>query len=248
MSLKIEPSLEAIDVVRDTLDNMSRANGVVSPTSTKLQIILDELLSNIVRHGYNAPETIDAGDDSIEVSIRLDDYLCTLCFTDGAAAFDPSQPVYASAADRPRLGGRGLDIVKTLSDSLTHVRKNSQNITTVTKAVAYTSKEIDKMAPGLCIEETLSNQSAAIALEGRIDSGNATNLTEHLTQVLNGGHIHLELNLAKLDYLTSAGFRMLLIVGDAAEELGGTLSLSNLNSGVQELFDLSGLSKAFQIN
>lgn len=254
--LTIPPQLRAMEKARNALDNLMRTHGVLPTTTGKLQIVLDELLSNIMHHGYgldSGPEvsgrkaSIASASSEVRVKMQLDNDCFTLTTSDDSAAFNPCLPAFANDAARPRLGGRGLDLVRALSDSLTYQRTHDRNVTVLIKTVALTTKEMDKMAPGLTIDETLSGQTANIALAGRIDSGNAPYITEHLGRIAKGGHIHLVLDLTALDYLTSAGFRTLLIVSDVAEDIGGSLTLTNLNAEVRDLFDLSGLSQAFHI-
>lgn len=245
--LSIAPTVQAIQVVRAALDNMARSHGLVPTATAKLHIILDEMLSNIIKHGYGSSDTSKPSQDRIDVTLQLEARDFSILISDGARPFDPTQPAFSVDEERPRLGGRGLDMVKALCNSITYARIDAHNVTTLTKAVTVSAKELDRMPPGLEIHETLAEGAATVALVGRIDSGNASHLTEHLKHTLKNGQIDVVLDLAKLEYLTSAGFRTLLIVSDAAEDAGGSLSLTNLNTDVRELFDLSGLYRAFEI-
>ncbi len=96
-------------------------------------------------------------------------------------------------------------------------------------------------------KETI-NDFCVICVSGRIDSSNAASLTEKLNALIADGAVNLLLDLAQLAYLTSAGFRALLIVGDEAEEQGGSLALCNVSGDVRELFEMGGLLDVFVIH
>jgi anti-anti-sigma factor len=55
------------------------------------------------------------------------------------------------------------------------------------------------------------------------------------------------IDLKHLVYISSAGFRALLVAGQLAEETKGTLALCSLSSEVQRLFDLGAFTDLFVI-
>ena len=63
----------------------------------------------------------------------------------------------------------------------------------------------------LNINKTVNDSSAVIALEGRLDTVTAPELEKEL-QALLPGLTELKLDFAKLDYISSAGLRVLLCV------------------------------------
>lgn len=81
---------------------------------------------------------------------------------------------------------------------------------------------------------------------GRIDSMNAHELGEALTLAIDGGHIHIVLDLAKVDYMSSAGLRE--IVSALKKVRGrGDLRLAQPSPRVQEVLEMAGLDTIFQI-
>lgn len=246
ISLTVPADLAALEPMRGALGTLARSHELTASVAARLQIVMDELLSNIITHGLQgvAPHAAP-----ITVSMTLSGKVFTAVLTDRGPPFDPSQAPFPDDALRPRIGGRGIDLMGALADRITHSLQDGRNVTTVSKTLMDTpdQKDLPAMAPGLTISETRNDGAATIALGGRIDSGNAPQLTTHLTEVVRAGHPDIVLDLAALEYLTSAGFRTFLIVSDAAEELGGELSLTNLSADVQDLFDLSGLTQAFRM-
>lgn len=246
VSLTLVARLEKMQIVRDALDSLALANAIPAKATARLQIVLDELISNSINHGAQQRHT-GRDKDTIKVSMRVENAVFTLSLTDTGPAFDPTLTIYENDANRPRISGRGLDMVRALTDSISYQRINDANQTIATKAIVSKTEGNAPMITGLQIDETRQDGEATVALTGRIDSGNASKLTEHLSGLVSAGHHQLTLDLGKLNYLTSAGFRTLLVVSDAAEEVGGALVLSSLTEEVRELFDLSGLSRAFII-
>ncbi len=241
----IPPDKPAVDATRLALNDLALANAVPRTATTRLQIVLDELVSNILRHGFAHNPDI-AG--LIKVLMSVDGETFKMQIRDPAPQFDPTQARYAVDEERPSIGGRGLDMVHALIDTATHQWIDNTNLTIVTKKINRLTTEDPTMIPGLTIDEERGNGAVTVHLRGRIDSGNASQLTEHLKGLAKGGYAEMTLDMAGLEYLTSAGFRTMLVATDAAEEAGGGLALCNLSEEVRELFDLCGLSSAFRIS
>lgn len=86
-----------------------------------------------------------------------------------------------------------------------------------------------------------------IAPEGRIDSVNANDLETGLLAIVQGNNVRLVLNLAQVEFISSAGLRVLLIVAKKVKPLKGNMVLCGMNEDVAEVFDVSGFSNIFEI-
>lgn len=86
-----------------------------------------------------------------------------------------------------------------------------------------------------------------LAVRGRVDSTNAAEFGAKLGTLYATAGRRLLLDLQQLDYISSAGFRALLIAARHAGRNGGRLALCGLNSKVRDLFDLGGFLDNFQI-
>ncbi|MBR4501303.1 MAG: STAS domain-containing protein [Clostridia bacterium] len=75
-----------------------------------------------------------------------------------------------------------------------------------------------------------------IALEGRLDTNTAPELEKELKESL-GGVTDLTLDFAKLEYISSAGLRVLL---SAHKTMQGRMTVKNVNDIVNEVFDVTG--------
>jgi anti-anti-sigma factor len=84
-------------------------------------------------------------------------------------------------------------------------------------------------------------------LTGRLDSSSAQPAEESFTQLLGGGTPHLVIDLSKLEYISSAGLRVLLVVAKKVQQAQGKLVLFGLVPNVREVFSISGFDKIFSI-
>jgi anti-sigma B factor antagonist len=88
---------------------------------------------------------------------------------------------------------------------------------------------------------------AIVAFEGRLDSSSSRDFGEQLLAVIRGGATRIVVDLARVVYISSAGFRSLLIAGKAIDEAAGKLALCSLNSEVRRLFELGAFIDLFVI-
>ena len=86
-----------------------------------------------------------------------------------------------------------------------------------------------------------------VEIKGRIDSKTARPLGDKLNDLIKAGRKRVVLDLKNLAYISSAGFRALLLAGQLAEESQCALVLCSLSSEIQRLFDLGAFTDLFPI-
>ncbi len=91
----------------------------------------------------------------------------------------------------------------------------------------------------LKIEKTVA-KDAAIALEGRLDTSSAPELEPVLDEVL-GAADTLVMDLGKLEYISSAGLRLILKAQKAMTPKNG-MKLIHVPEDVMEVFDITGFA------
>ena len=84
-----------------------------------------------------------------------------------------------------------------------------------------------------------------LQLSGRLDGATSQAVTAQAVRSLEGGARALLLDLERLGYLTSEGFRTLLNARKAAKVRHTELALCGLNGFALELFGISGLQEYF---
>ena len=95
------------------------------------------------------------------------------------------------------------------------------------------------------LSTTHNGTAMEIAVEGRLDTMTAPELEKVLKENLQG-LTDLTLDFSNLEYISSAGLRVLLM---ANRELGreGNLKITNVNEIVREVFDVTGFSDILTI-
>lgn len=91
---------------------------------------------------------------------------------------------------------------------------------------------------------------AVIAVAGRVDHANAEEFKAGLWPFLAGcgpgGHA-LVLDLGGVDYISSAGLRVLMLAAREAGARGGTLAVCGLQPVVDEIFQISRFNVVFRV-
>ena len=95
------------------------------------------------------------------------------------------------------------------------------------------------------ITEERHGAAVIMKLHGRLDSSTAGALEEKLLALLNSGITQFVLNFSGLDYISSAGLRVVLMVAKKLKPSGGRLALCELKDHIREVFDLAGFSPLF---
>ena len=97
----------------------------------------------------------------------------------------------------------------------------------------------------MTITKKQNGAALEIALEGRLDTMTAPELEAELKNDM-GGAESLTLDFSKLDYISSAGLRVLLSAHKAMSAKGG-MKVTNVNEIVQEVFEVTGFSDILTI-
>ena len=95
------------------------------------------------------------------------------------------------------------------------------------------------------ITKNLNGTTLEIALEGRLDTVTAPELEDVVKHELDGVNA-LTMNFSKLDYISSAGLRVLLSAHKAMSRKGG-MKVVNVNEVVSEVFDVTGFADILTI-
>ena len=97
----------------------------------------------------------------------------------------------------------------------------------------------------MTITKKQNGTTLEIALEGRLDTMTAPELEAELNQSL-GSVDSLTLDFSKLEYISSAGLRVLLSAHKVMSAKGG-MKVTNVNEIVQEVFEVTGFADILNI-
>ena len=93
-----------------------------------------------------------------------------------------------------------------------------------------------------------ANEVKVLAFEGRLDTQTSPDAQQQLTRLIEEGETKILVNLEKLDYISSAGLRVLLVVAKQLKTTDGELRICSLNEVVKEVFDISGFDMILPIS
>ncbi|MEI6986276.1 MAG: STAS domain-containing protein [Rhodospirillaceae bacterium] len=99
--------------------------------------------------------------------------------------------------------------------------------------------------------ETIESRDDAVVIiepRGRVDSNTAKAFEEKLLGAISPTDPRMIIDCFQLDYVSSAGLRVLLMAAKRIKANKGKLALAGLKPHVQEVFDVSGFSSIFAIH
>ena len=102
---------------------------------------------------------------------------------------------------------------------------------------------------GMNVIKEQNGRQMILSLEGRIDSLTSPKLSEEMMQILNNidDIDELIMDLQKVDYLSSAGFRVFLATNQKMEEDGKKVIFRNISERIYNLFKMTGVTEFLDI-
>lgn len=95
------------------------------------------------------------------------------------------------------------------------------------------------------ITKNMNGTTLEVALEGRLDTTTAPDLEQELKNSLDAATT-LTFDFSKLDYISSAGLRVLLSAHKTMSKKGG-MKVTNVNEIVSEVFEVTGFADILTI-
>lgn len=97
------------------------------------------------------------------------------------------------------------------------------------------------------ISTTDVNSVTVVVVDGRVDSATAPELENSLKQLVESDKTRLVLDLAGVDYMSSAGLRAMVSTLKSVKRVSGDLRLASPSPRVAEVLRLAGLTSIFSI-
>jgi anti-sigma B factor antagonist len=97
------------------------------------------------------------------------------------------------------------------------------------------------------ISEDRKADAVVLALSGKLDATTAKTFEKKILSQIESGERRFVINLAQLDYISSAGLRVFLLAAKRLNSANGKILLSSLQDSVREVFDITGFSSVFCI-
>jgi len=132
LTAKLRGELSEVASLIASFDAAAQQFGVSNKVRKQLSVVFDELLSNIICHGF-----IDEEAHSIEVKVSVQDEMLQVTLKDDGLPFDPFQhetPDLTLPLEERTTGGLGIHIVRSFVDNSDYLRKDDMNIVTFFKS------------------------------------------------------------------------------------------------------------------
>jgi serine/threonine-protein kinase RsbW len=126
-------NLSEIEKLRRELDNFGHACGLSAKTLSELNLVLEEVVTNIISYAYE-----DAREHEIVMRANLSDGELNLEVEDDGRAFNPLQipsPDLDTPLEQRRVGGLGLHLVREFTSTVEYDRKGRKNRLVIRKKI-----------------------------------------------------------------------------------------------------------------
>lgn len=133
-TLCIENDIKELDRINDFLEVVDEEFLLPSAFRMKLNLVLEEAVSNIIFYAYKPGEK----GCSINIVVSYDKGWLTLMLIDSGIAFDPTKrenPDITLSADERPIGGLGIFLIKQIMDEVSYRREKKQNVLIMKKKI-----------------------------------------------------------------------------------------------------------------
>lgn len=83
-----------------------------------------------------------------------------------------------------------------------------------------------------------TDKALIVGLQGRLDSTNSAAVEKEIFEQLGSGHVVMD--ASQLDYISSAGLRVVLVVAKKLQREDAKFILSGMQPHIRDVFDISG--------
>ncbi|MCQ2094623.1 MAG: STAS domain-containing protein [Bacteroidaceae bacterium] len=99
------------------------------------------------------------------------------------------------------------------------------------------------------MDVTIKNEGAKtlVTLQGRLDTTNASDFQNDIQPLMEGEKPDIEIDCTDMEYTSSQGLRMFLILQKSVLARQGQLVMKNMKPQVKEVFDITGFSNIIKI-
>jgi anti-anti-sigma factor len=221
----------------------AEAHALPTPVRRSIQVALDEFVYNPIVYGF---AQMDEGQGEGEVRVELDGDRVRVTITDNGPPFDPlayADPDTALSVEDRQIGGLGIHLVRQMMDEVTYQRRGGENVVVLVKRLREGSTGGQRGGNQMDVSTRTEGEVTVIAFAGNLDSNTSPVAQQAIDAFLAGGGKKLVVDFSALDYISSAGLRVLLGAAKKLQGAGSGLRLFGLNETVREVFEISGFSK-----
>jgi anti-anti-sigma factor len=97
----------------------------------------------------------------------------------------------------------------------------------------------------IAVEE--NEDKKIVRVDGRLDASSSPHLEHKILSLFSDGCKHLLIDFSKIDYLSSAGMRLLLSITKKLHAKGGMLALCAISDEVMEIIKMAGFERVLNV-
>ena len=97
------------------------------------------------------------------------------------------------------------------------------------------------------VEITQKDNSVMVVLEGRLDTVTSSEFEKQLSPYYSTEGTELILDCSAMEYISSAGLRVVLMAHKSITGKGGNFIIRNISKEVRSVFDMTGFSRIITI-
>lgn len=86
-----------------------------------------------------------------------------------------------------------------------------------------------------------------VALTGRLDVATSPEVEARILEAIAAGVRQLVLDVSGLEYVSSAGLRVVIVVGKKVRAEGGDMVFACAGPNIRQILDISGFTKMFRV-
>jgi len=131
LSIKLKNRLNELDKLKAAVSKMSATITCTQRNSKEINLILEELFTNVVNYSFN-----DDKEHDIDLSLSCDEKSLIIRMEDDGKPFDftaEAAPDTKCAIEKRCIGGLGIHFIKHFIDDCKYYRKKGKNIVVLKK-------------------------------------------------------------------------------------------------------------------
>lgn len=234
--------------VMEWLQATLRQLAVPTETGMELVLVAEEIVTNIDKY---AGLPVDA---TIEISVGTSGDRVELVVVDGGKPFNPLDEARRSdlgaGIDSAGIGGLGVHLIAQLTDRQRYERREGCNVLRVVKILAAVAPGERRAISGNIREAEVNmdllttvvvdeeNSVARVNLDGALNTDTAPAFEQRLQQVIDKGYPLTVLDMKQLDYISSAGLRVIFKAAKQCKAAGHRLAAANRKPHIDKVFEI----------
>ena len=214
----------------------------------ELQLVAEEVITNIEKYAGLATS------DTVEINLQWQPDRVSLQLADPGRAFNPLLDSERAARGRnsesAAIGGLGVHLITQLTDAQEYRHEGGRNILRVVRLIRQDlsreagepsgdqAREFDTMDLTTTVLLDEENSVARVALDGALNTETAPGFEKRLQAVVDDGHKLIVLDMKDLEYISSAGLRVIFKAAKQTGSEGRKLAAANRKPHIDKVFEI----------